>query len=70
MIKTICYGTERHWSDRTDAVRWFLECVSASEGSEKERYTNILTQLLSGAEVATDGDEVVSQCVDIKHSVC
>lgn len=69
MIKTICYGTERHWRERGDAVRWFLECMGASDGAEKARYADILEQLLCGAELATDGSEITSKCVDLNAKV-
>lgn len=54
MIKTNCYGRIDEWKDRGQAVRHFMECASASEGSERERYTTIILQLLEGAVYATD----------------
>lgn len=53
-VKTICYGKERIWDSRVDAVMFFLECMAGSEGAEKERYVDILVKLVSGEKVCSD----------------
>ena len=55
MVKTICYGKEKVFETREEAVRFYSECACWSEGSEKERYMNIILDLLNGETVATDG---------------
>ena len=54
MIKTICYGHEDVWGTREEAIKHFIVCAQASEGSERERYTNILLSLLDGQDVCAD----------------
>lgn len=56
-ITTICYGHIDKWEDRVKAVKHFYECALCSEGSEKERYVNIMMDLMAGANLATDGSE-------------
>ena len=55
MVTTICYGKEDKWETREEAMKYFTECACWSEGSEKERYMNIILDLLNGETVATDG---------------
>ena len=54
-ITTICYGHMDKWNNRAEAVKYFFECASCSEGAEKERYVNIMMELMAGANLATDG---------------
>ncbi len=54
-ITTICYGHIDKWEDRAEAVKYFYGCALASEGAEKERYVNIMMELMAGASLATDG---------------
>ena len=56
-IITICYGHYDKWDSRAEAVKYFFECANASEGSERERYVNIMMKLMSGANIASDGSE-------------
>lgn len=56
-ITTICYGHIDKWKDRAEAVKYFYECALCSEGAEKERYVNIMMDLMAGANLATDGSE-------------
>ena len=44
-VKTICYGTERTFDDRQEAVDFYENCVMNSEGSERDRYVEILIDL-------------------------
>ena len=57
MITTICYGHEDKWESRDKAINYFVECSNASEGAERERYTNIILQLLNGATICSDGSK-------------
>lgn len=54
-ITTICYGRIDKWEDRAEAVKYFYGCALCSEGAEKERYVNIMMDLMAGANLATDG---------------
>ena len=53
-VKTICYGEERVWESRKAAMDFFFEAMMGSDGSEKQRYTNVYTKLLMGWEVCSD----------------
>jgi hypothetical protein len=48
-----CYGTEKKYK-RKDAIREFKTAVEVCEGSERERYMNILLQLLDGDTYCCD----------------
>ena len=53
-VKTICYGEEQIWDSRKAAMDYFFNAMMGSDGSEKERYTNVYTKLLMGREVCSD----------------
>ena len=53
-VITVCYGKREYWKSRAEAIRFFLEGIAATEGSECERYTKIYTELISGKSVCTD----------------
>lgn|SRR5574344_1888265 len=54
-VKTICYNKEQVWDSREEAMKFFLDAMIGSDGSEKERYANIFAKLKLGMEVC-DGD--------------
>lgn len=53
-VKTICYGKEQMWDKKEDAIAFFIECLLNSEGSERDRYCNILSALKAGLSVCKD----------------
>ncbi len=53
-VKVICYGEEKIWSSRKEAIEFYLEGISYCEGSERDRYINIYLDLINGLEVCTD----------------
>lgn len=53
-VKTVCYGEERVFDDRQEAVDFYENCLLNSEGSERERYLEILIDLRSGKAVCRD----------------
>lgn len=56
-IKVLCYGTISEYNTRKEAIDLYREGACCSEGSEKERYMNILLDLLDGKNYCTDGVE-------------
>ncbi len=42
------YGEDRTFDDRQEAIDFYEECVLGSEGSERDRYVEILIDLRSG----------------------
>lgn len=55
-VKTICYGKSTLWESRKDAVAFFLKGMNASDGSEKQRYSNVYLKLIMGSKICDDSD--------------
>jgi hypothetical protein len=55
-IKTICYGKEDVWDSRDEAMRFFLQAMAGSEGSEQNRYGTIVAKLEMGLDICSDED--------------
>ena len=53
-VTIICYGSTEVWDSRADAMKFYLEGMTACEGAERDRYTNIYLQLLEGRTVCED----------------
>lgn len=55
-FKITCYGSTKTYpeSERDIKIKEFAEAVRCCEGSEKERYANILSDLLNGLSHAKD----------------
>ena len=56
MIITVCYGTQKTWETREEAMSFFLEAMMSCDGSEKDRYCNIYMKLQLGLNYCTDKD--------------
>lgn len=55
-VTTVCNGECREWSDREEALHFFLEAMMASDGEEHERNECIFIQLQNGLTYCTDED--------------
>ena len=53
-VKVICCGKEEVWDSRKEAADFYLQAMAGSEGSERQRYTKIYTELLTGKPLCTD----------------
>ena len=53
MVKITCYG-KTEMMTRADAIKLYREGVACCEGSERDRYTNILIGLLNGDTEVSD----------------
>ena len=53
-VITVCYGQREYWRSRKEAADYFLEGISASGGSECERYSKIYAELICGKKVCSD----------------
>lgn len=53
MVKIICYG-QVDIMTRKQAKQQYLQGILCSEGSERERYVKIYTDLICGEKVARD----------------
>lgn len=52
-VKITCYN-KTEVMDRKEAITFYLDCMRNSEGSERDRYTNIYMQLLDGCTECCD----------------
>ena len=50
----ICYNQAEVWSRREDAQAFYLEAMCACEGAERDRYTDVLLDLMAGMDVCHD----------------
>ena len=57
-VTTICYNQERKWKHRKDAIEFFKCGVIESDGSERERYINVLIDLELMKDVCTDEGKI------------
>lgn len=57
-IKVACYGETQEFNTKEEALKFYMECMAWSDGSEKQRYATIVEQLYFGETVCYDGDEV------------
>lgn len=55
-VRTVCYDTEDIWKSREPAKQFFLQAMASSEGSEKERYTNLYMKLMMGMNDCDDSE--------------
>lgn len=53
-VTTVCYGETKIWDSRKDAADYFLMAMAGSEGSERDRYSNIYTKIIIGENVCSD----------------
>lgn len=53
-VQVTCYGTVRRFRSVDKAIKVFEECQMNSEGSERDRYTNILIKLRRGETIVDD----------------
>jgi len=56
-VTITCYGTTETWDDRMAALRFYKQGAEECEGSERDRYTRIVFQLMDGLSVCSDQDE-------------
>lgn len=56
-IRITCYCETETWTDREKAKAFYMEAMANSEGSERERYTNIYMQLCEGRTDCNDEEE-------------
>ena len=54
-VTVVCYGKTETWEDREEAKQFYLQAIAGTEGSERERYTNIYCALCDGAKICKDG---------------
>lgn len=52
-VKITCYGNTEIM-ERNEAIKFYRECADHSEGSERERYVNILFGLMDGLNEVSD----------------
>ena len=55
-IQTVCYDETDEWGTKLEAEHFFKMAAAGSEGSEQNRYQNILMKLDMGLTYCTDED--------------
>ena len=53
-VVCICYGKEQVFKSRKAAIDFYSEAMFATEGSEQDRYCNILAALYRGETRCSD----------------
>lgn len=56
-IKITCYGKTKIWTDRQAAIDFYSIGVESCDGSERNRYMNILIDLMAGKIECFDEEE-------------
>lgn len=56
-VSVTCYGITADWDNRNEAILYYAEGLNNSEGSEKERYSNIVWGLIDGDKKVADYPE-------------
>lgn len=51
----ICYNQAEVWQSRERASEFYLEAMCACEGCERERYMDVLLDLMAGRRLCHDG---------------
>lgn len=76
LVKITCYG-KTEVMERQKAIKLYTECISASEGSEQERYIRIFEGLKEGLDNVSDEETLTNrvamfkgQCVDVFEDLC
>ena len=54
-VVTVCYNQATVWKSRKAAAAFYREGVMACDGCERERYMNVLLDILDGNAVCDDG---------------
>ena len=57
IVSITCYNTTEEMK-RSDAMKFYAECMSCSEGCERDRYTNIFMQLMAGKMECYDDERL------------
>lgn len=55
IVTVTCYGKTEQL-DRKVAIDKYLEAMVCSEGSERDRYSKILGELMTGQTICDDGE--------------
>lgn len=53
-ITIVCYGKASKWHNRKLAIKEYTTAVLCSEGSERERYSKILAELIDNRMYCSD----------------
>ena len=52
---TVCYNQATVWQSRSMAAQFYLEAMCCSEGCERDRYTDVLLEIMAGNAICHDG---------------
>lgn len=54
-VVVVCYNQAEVWQSREMAASFYLEAMCACEGAERDRYTEVLLDIMAGKTVCHDG---------------
>lgn len=54
-VTVICYRQKEYWESREAALDFYMEGVRCCDGAERERYMNVVLDIMDGLDVCTDG---------------
>jgi len=52
---TVCYNQATVWQSRSMAAEFYLDAMTGSSGCERDRYTDVLLEIMAGNPVCHDG---------------
>lgn len=64
-IRCSCYDEIKEFDDKEKALKFFLDCMNCSEGSEQNRYTQIFLQLCEGHTFCSDDDRITDEELEV-----
>jgi hypothetical protein len=70
MIKIVCYNQIEFWHSRKKALDFYKQACRECEGSERDRYFNIVCDLEDGEEICHDGDSMPYDFLDTMRKYC
>lgn len=54
-VVVVCYNQAEVWQSREMAAAFYLEAMCACEGAERDRYTEVLLDIMAGKLICHDG---------------
>lgn len=54
-VVVVCYNQAEVWQNREMAAAFYLEAMCACEGAERDRYTEVLLDIMAGKDICHDG---------------
>lgn len=69
-IKIVCYNQVEFWSSRKKALEFYRKACRACEGSERDRYLNIVWDLEDNKDTCHDGSSLPIAVLESNNLIC